>query len=97
MPRSTRRLRFFQDDLGDLDMAFRRLVERRGYDLALDRALHVGDFFRPLVDKKHDQHHFGIVGRYAVGDLLQQHGLAAVRLRHDQAALAFAYRASEGP
>jgi hypothetical protein len=33
----------------------RRLVEGRGDDLALDRALHVGDLLRALVDQQHDQ------------------------------------------
>ena len=41
--------------LGDLHVARGRLVEGRADDLALDRALHVGDFFGPLVDEQHDE------------------------------------------
>jgi hypothetical protein len=70
----------------------RRLVEGRGDDLALHRALHVGDFFRPLVDQQHDQIAFGMVGGDRLGDVLQQHGLAGARRRHDQRALALALR-----
>ena len=47
--------------LGDLHVALRRLVEGRRDDLAADRALHVGDFFRPLVDEQDDQVHLGVV------------------------------------
>ena len=73
-------------------MARRRLVEGRGDHLALDRALHVGDFLRPLVDQQHDQVAFGVVGGDRVGDVLQQHRLAGARRRHDQRALALADR-----
>ena len=78
--------------LGDLDVAHRRLVEGRGDHLALHRALHVGDFLRPLVDQEHDQIAFRVIVRDRVGDVLQQHGLAGARRRHDQRALAFADR-----
>jgi hypothetical protein len=47
--------------LGDLDVALRRLVEGRGDDLALHRALHVGDFLRPLVDQQDDQEDSGLL------------------------------------
>jgi hypothetical protein len=40
---------------GDLHVARGRLVEGRGDDLALHRALHVGDFLGALVDQQHDQ------------------------------------------
>ena len=53
-------------------------------------ALHVGDFFRTLVDQQHDQGHFGMVGGDRVGDRLQQHRLAGARRRDDQPALALA-------
>ena len=49
--------------LGDLHVALRRLVERRRDHLAVDRALHVGDFFRPLVDQQHDQVDLGMIRR----------------------------------
>ena len=70
----------------------RRLVERRGDDLALDRALHVGDLLGPLVDEQHDEVDLGVVGGDAVGDVLQQHRLAGARRRDDQAALPLADR-----
>ena len=78
--------------LGDLDVAHRRLVEGRGNHLAFDRALHVGDFLRPLVDQQHDQIAFRVIVGDRVGDVLQQHGLAGTRRRHDQRALALADR-----
>ncbi len=78
--------------LGDLDVAHRRFVEGRGNHLALHRALHVGDFFRPLVDQQHDQIAFRMIVRDRVGDVLQQYGLAGARRRHDQRALTLADR-----
>jgi hypothetical protein len=47
--------------LGDLHVARGRLVEGRGDDLAAHGALHVGHFFRPLVDQQHDQVHVRVV------------------------------------
>ncbi len=88
-------LRLLDHHLGDLNVAHRRLVEGRGHNLALHRALHVGDFFRPLVDQKHDQIAFRMIVRDRVGDVLQQHGLAGARRRHDQRALAFADRRND--
>ncbi len=73
-------------------MARGRLIEGRGDHLALYRALHVGDLFRALVDQKHDQIALRMVGGDGVGDVLEDHGLAGARLRHDQPALALAER-----
>ena len=56
----------------------------------LTRALHVGDFFRALVDEQDDEDDFGMVGGDGVGDGLQQHGLAGAGRSDDEAALAFA-------
>ena len=78
--------------LRHLHVARGRLIEGRGDHLALDRALHVGDLFGPLVDQQHDQVALGVVLRDRVGDVLQQHRLAGARLRHDQRALALAER-----
>ena len=83
--------------LGDLHVARGGLVEGGADDFALHRALHVGDFFRTLVDQQHDEHDFGMIGGDGVGDVLQQHRLAGARRSDDQAALAFADRASAGP
>ncbi len=78
--------------LGHLHVALRRFVEGGRDDLAAHRALHVGDFFGPLVDEQHDQVDLGVVLGDAVGDVLQQHRLAGARRRDDQAALALADR-----
>ena len=48
-------LGLFDHHLGHRHVPRRRLVEGRRNDLALHRALHVGDFLRPLVDQQHDQ------------------------------------------
>ena len=89
---STRRLAFSITISDDLHVARGRLVEGRGDDLALHRALHVGDFLRPLVDEQHDQVALGMIGGDRVGDVLQQHRLAGARRRHDEGALALADR-----
>ena len=85
-------LRLLDHHLRDLDVARRRLVEGRGHHLALDRALHVRDFLRPLVDQENDQVALGVIGGDGVGDVLQQHRLAGARWRHDQRTLALADR-----
>ena len=54
------------------------------------RPLHVGDFFRPLVDEQDDEVDLGVVGRDRLRDVLQQHRLAGARRRDDEAALALA-------
>jgi hypothetical protein len=72
------------------DVARGRLVEGRGHDLALHRALHVGDFLGPLVDQQHDEVDLRVVLLDGVGDVLQQHRLAGARRRDDQRALALA-------
>src|SRR6185437_308286 len=83
-------LGLFDHHLGDLDVAAGGLVEGRADDFALDRALHVGDFFRALVNQQHHQHHLGVVGGDGVGDGLQQHGLAGAGRGDDQPSLALA-------
>ena len=69
-----------------------RTVEGGGDDLALHRALHVGDLFRAFVHQHHHQMHFGVVGGDRVGDVLQRDGLAGLRRGDDQATLALADR-----
>ncbi len=58
----------------------------------LHRALHVGDFLRPLVDQKYDQVAFRMVGGDRMGDVLQQNRLTGARRCDDQPALALAER-----
>ena len=66
------------------------LTEGGGDDLGLDAALHVGDFFRTLVDQEDDLVHLGVILGDGVGDGLEQHRLTGFRLGDDQAALALA-------
>src|SRR5271170_6825151 len=66
------------------------LVERRGDDVAVDRALHVGDFFRTLVDEQRDDVGVGMVYRNRVGNVLEQRRLAGLWRRNDKSALALA-------
>jgi len=40
------------DELGKADVAIDVAVEAAGNDLAVDRTLHIGHFFRPLVDQQ---------------------------------------------
>ena len=56
-------LRLLDHHLGDLHVALRRLVEGRRDHLAVDRPLHVGHFFGPLVDEQHDQVDLGVIRR----------------------------------
>ncbi len=85
-------LGLFDDHFGDLDVPHRGLVEGRGDDLALHRALHVGDFLGALVDQEHDQIAFRMIGGDRLRDVLQEHRLAGSRRRDDQRALALADR-----
>ena len=85
-------LSLVHDHFGDLYMPRGRFVEGRADDFAAYRALHVGDFFRALVDQEHDHVGFGLVGCDRVGDRLQEHGLARSRRGDDQSALTLADR-----
>src|SRR4051794_32162740 len=82
-------------ELGDRGVVVRRPVEGRGDDLTLDRALHVGDLFGPLVDEDDHEVALGVVARDRIGDRLQDQGLAGLRRRDDEPALAFADRRDE--
>ena len=82
-------------ELGDGGVVVGRAVEGRGDDLALDRALHVGDLFGPLVDEDDHEVALGVVAGDRVGDRLQDQRLAGLGRRDDQAALALADRRDE--
>ena len=88
-------LGLLDDHLGDVDVLLGRLVERRRDDLALHRALHVGDLLGALVDQQHDQVRLGVVARDGVRDRLQQHRLAGAGRGDDQAALTLPDRRQE--
>ena len=78
--------------LGDGGVVDRLAVERRGDDLALHRALHVGDFLWTLVDQHDHEVALGVVRGDRVGDRLQHHRLACLGRRDDERALALADR-----
>ena len=77
-------------ELGDRRVVLGRPVEGRGDDLALDRPLHVGDLFGPLVDEDDHEVALGVVRRDRVGERLHDHRLAGLGRGDDEAALALA-------
>ena len=87
--------RLLDHHLGHLDVARRRFVEGGGDHLAGHAPLHVRHLFRPLVDQKDHQDDLLVVGRDAVGDVLQKDGLAGPGRGDDQAALPLADRGEE--
>ena len=62
-----------------------------GHDLALDGALHVGDFLGALVHQQADYVHLGVVDGDGLADLLEDGGLAGLGRRDDEATLALAH------
>ena len=83
------------DHLRDLHMAAGRLVKGAGDHLGAHGAFHFGDLFGALVNQQDDQVDLRLVVRDGLGNALQDHGLAGLRRRHDQAALALADRRRE--
>src|SRR5271170_3829535 len=83
-------LGLLDDHLGDLHVTRGGLVERGADYLALDRALHIGDFFGALVYEQDDQYDIRMVGSDRVGYGLQQHRLTGARRRDDEPALSAA-------
>ena len=77
---------------GDLDVTGGRLVEGGGDHFALHHPLHLGHFFRTLVNQQHDQLTIRVVVGDALGDVLQQHGLTGLGRCNDETALALADR-----
>ncbi|MNT14986.1 hypothetical protein D3C72_1500160 [compost metagenome] len=76
-------------------VARRRLIEGGCDDFALDRTLHLGHFFRALVDQQHHHVHIRVVGGDGVGNALHHHRLAALGRSNDQRALAAANRGDD--
>ena len=69
-------------------MALRRFVKGGADNLGLfDCALHVGNFFRALVNQKYNEVNIGVIGIDGIGQRLQQDGLTRARRGHDKAAL----------
>ena len=83
-------LGLFQDHFRHLDVALGRFVEGGAYHFGLHRALHVRHFLGPLVDQQHDENDFRVIPGDAVGDILQEHGLAGPGRGHDEPPLALA-------
>ena len=88
-------LRLLDHHLGDLDVAGGGLVERARDHFAPDRALHLRHLLRPFVDEEDDEVHLRVVARDGLGDVLEQHRLAGLGRRHDEAALALPDRRRE--
>src|SRR5207248_5174499 len=83
-------LRLLDHHLRYLNVTHGGLVEGRAHDLTLDRAGHISDLLRPLVDQKYDEIDLGVVKRDRMSDVLQHYGLARARRRHDEPALSLA-------
>src|SRR5690606_11138508 len=77
-------------ELGDRRVVFGGTIEGRGDDLALDRALHVGDLFGPLVHEHHHDVDLGVVLGDRLRDGLEDERLAGLGGRDDEAALTLA-------
>ena len=73
----------------------RHLVKRRIYYLAVDRPLHIGDFFRSLVNEQHKQSDFLVVGRDGICYLFEKSRLTCLRRRDYHSSLSFTYRSDE--
>src|SRR5690606_6469323 len=82
-------LGLFQHHFRHLHVTGGRLVEGGGNHFAAHGALHVGHFFRTLVDQQHHQVAFRVVADDRLGDVLHHQGLTGLGRRYDQAALAF--------
>ncbi len=82
-------------ELSDGRVVLRRTVEGGGDDLTLHCALHVRDLFRTLIDENDHEVDLWVVLRDGVGDGLEHEGLARLRRRDDEPALALADRRHE--
>ena len=83
-------LGLFDDHLGHLHMTGRGLIEGGGDHFTTHGALHLGYFFRTLVNQQHHHMALWIVTGDGLGDALHQQRLTGFGRRHDQAALALA-------
>ncbi|MNQ92933.1 hypothetical protein D3C85_1083760 [compost metagenome] len=75
--------------VGNLDVTGCWLVEGGGDHFTLHHALHLGHFFRTLVDQQDDKFAVRVVVSDALGDVLQQHGLTGLGRCDDEATLTF--------
>ena len=89
-------LGLFDDHFGDLHVTACGFVKSRRNHFALDHALHLGHFFRTLVDQQHDQVAIRVITGNALRNVLQHQGLTGFRRRYDQTALALYRSATPG-
>ena len=66
-----------------------------GVDLGVDAALKIGHFLGPFVDEEDNAVALGVVFDHAVGDIVEEGGLARAGRGHDEPAGAFPYGAEE--
>jgi hypothetical protein len=76
--------------LGDGGVVVVGVVEGRGVDLARDGGPHLGDLLGPLSHEHDHEVHLGVVAGDPGGQSLQDHGLAGLGRRDDEAALSLA-------
>ena len=77
-----------QGQFGHAALLFHRLVEGGGKNVAVNGPPHVGDLLGAFADEDHHQDRLGHIFGDAVGDLLQDGGLAGLGGRDDEAPLA---------
>ena len=70
-------------------------VKGAGNNFTLDRAAHVRDFFRALINQQDHQHNFWVIALNRCCDLFHNRGLTGLWRRHDNAALSFTDRRDE--
>ena len=64
-----------------------RLVKGRSHNFTLHQTLHLGHFFRTLVNQQYHQHTVRMVVGNALRDILQQHGFTRFWRCHNQTTL----------
>ena len=88
-------LRALGDELRDENVPRGRFVERAAEDVAIERALEIGNLLGALVHEQQDEVDIGMVAPDRLRDLIEEHGLAAAWRSDDEAALPHAERRHE--
>ena len=83
---------FFQDDIGDFSMSFSRFIKSGRNNFCIHMTLHIGNFFRPFIDKQDDQVSFRMIICNGIGNFLQDNGFTGFWLCNDQSSLSFTDR-----
>ena len=84
--------RLVEHNLGDLDVAFCRLIESRSDDFGIDAASHIGNFLGTFVNQQDNHIDLRMVRRDSIRYILEQNRLTGFRRSHDQTTLSLAYR-----